>query len=298
MAEELANQSQSAEQGIQNQAAQAAEQQDNTGAGAEQSASPQAQGQQQEPETFEVKHNKETVKLTREQLLQAASKGLDYERVRPAYDFVKERAGGEDVQGYIQKMKNQPVALTKEETDNLHDEANKLYKAYIADGTPESVARDLADAKVDKKAQSLLETKRAQAQEVQGRQRQQFERILRENPELMKNGQPNIPQEVLDGMAEYQRSGLADNPYAAYKLYSSDNSVSKLSKEIESLKATISAKDGNAANSAATTGSATSSGPAAESENYTKAQYEALPETMRDKLIASGKIFQIMKKWK
>ncbi|HEX2938357.1 MAG TPA: hypothetical protein VHO66_05495 [Ruminiclostridium sp.] len=62
-----------------------------------------------EQKKYIVRHNKENVELTLPELIENAEKGLDYDRIRPSHDFIKELAakGGEsDVSHFIAKMKN------------------------------------------------------------------------------------------------------------------------------------------------------------------------------------------------
>lgn len=57
--------------------------------------------------TYPVKHNKQTVELTLQELLDCAEKGLDYDRIRPSHDFLKKLAqkdGETDVSRYIGKI--------------------------------------------------------------------------------------------------------------------------------------------------------------------------------------------------
>ena len=57
--------------------------------------------------TFTVRHNKEERELTLDELLAAAEKGLDYDRIRPSHDFVKQlaaEAGESDVSRYIESV--------------------------------------------------------------------------------------------------------------------------------------------------------------------------------------------------
>ncbi|MDR3644669.1 MAG: hypothetical protein P4M02_06310, partial [Clostridia bacterium] len=54
--------------------------------------------------TYRVKHNKQARALTLEELLTAAEKGLDYDRIRPSYDYVKQlaaRSGENDIARYL-----------------------------------------------------------------------------------------------------------------------------------------------------------------------------------------------------
>lgn len=295
--EDTANQSQTTPAAQEPQTQPAAESQAQQ---TQQPAAPAAEGvavPQAEPETFEVKHNKETVKLTREELMQAASKGLDYDRIRGAYDFVKEKAGGGDVQDYIEKARQEPVTLTKEETDRLHQEANALYQKYVGEGATDSMARDFANSQIGEKSRQMLESRKQQAQTAEQQQRSLFDRIIRENPEYAPNGRINVPQEVLDGMAELQRAGLASNPYAAHVLYKALHQTDALKQEVESLKAGKATAAGNAVAAAASTGSVASGPAAAPKDFYTSEEWDNLDAKTKHELVKSGKAFEMMSKW-
>lgn len=296
-----ANQSQitSAAQGPQTQtpAAQEPQSQQPAAPAAEGAAAPEA-GQQQEPAVYEVKHNKEAVKLTRDELLQAASKGLDYDRIRGAYDFVKEKAGGADVQEYIAKARQEPATLTKEETDQLHQEADALYQKYVGEGATDAMARDFANSQIEQKSRQLIDSRQQQAQTARHQQASLFDRIVRENPDYMQNGQVSIPQDVLDGMADLQRAGLASNPYAAHMLYKAIHQTDALKQEVESLKAGKAAAAGNAANAQSTTGSVASGPAAAPKDFYTSDEWDNLDAATKHALVKSGTAFKMMARWK
>jgi hypothetical protein len=100
---------------------------------------------------FTVRHNKADVRLTLDELIKNAEKGLDYDRIRPSHEYVKALAakGGEsDISRFIAKMKNgqggdthaagnpQPqrnIALS----DNEKEVIAKEYPDYVKNGAVE-----------------------------------------------------------------------------------------------------------------------------------------------------------------
>lgn len=69
---------------------------------------PQVSGGENEKK-YIVRHNKENVELSLQELIENAEKGLDYDRIRPSHDFVKELAameGESDIPRFIAKMKH------------------------------------------------------------------------------------------------------------------------------------------------------------------------------------------------
>lgn len=109
---------------------------------------------------YAVRHNKQTVELSIEELLDAAEKGLDYDRIRPSHDYVKQLAtqsGETDVARYLNKAKDSKV----DSTNNVVLPAN------------------------DRKAQSL------------DSQFKDMQLLLAEYPEVLKDGNFILPDEVV-----------------------------------------------------------------------------------------------------
>lgn len=104
-----------------------------------------------------VRHNKSNVQLSLDELIRNAEKGLDYDRIRPSHDFVKElaeKSGESDVSSFITKMKNGKDGNTP--ADNALQQR-----------------RDIADSGDEK------------------------EMIEKEYPEYIKDGQLNLPEDAL-----------------------------------------------------------------------------------------------------
>jgi hypothetical protein len=104
-----------------------------------------------------VKHNKSNVELTLDELIKNAEKGLDYDRIRPSHDFVKElaaKSGENDVSRFIAKMRNEydgdtPAVDISQPKRDIMDNAHEMemiaeeYPEYIKNGKlelPEDVA--------------------------------------------------------------------------------------------------------------------------------------------------------------
>jgi hypothetical protein len=107
---------------------------------------------------YAVKHNKQTVELSIEELLNAAEKGLDYDRIRPSHDYVKQlatKSGETDVARYLSKAAGSDV-----------------------DGTGKT-----ADSSNSNAANSQFS---------------EMQQLLSEYPEVLKNGSFTLPSEVVD----------------------------------------------------------------------------------------------------
>jgi hypothetical protein len=79
---------------------------------------------------FIVKHNKNDVAMTLDELLKNAEKGLDYDRIRPSHEFVKSLAakdGETDVTRFITKKSSTQIGNTPAEMPaDKSDEKNVL----------------------------------------------------------------------------------------------------------------------------------------------------------------------------
>ena len=106
-----------------------------------------------------VRHNKQSVELSIEELLSAAEKGLDYDRIRPSHDYVKQlatKSGETDVARFINKAADSKI----DSTEN--------------DQTPVNASKS----------------------QVLDNQFEETQKLLAEYPEVLKNGILTIPDEV------------------------------------------------------------------------------------------------------
>lgn len=234
-----------------------------------------------EPEKFTVKHNKETVEMTLDELQEAASKGLDYDRVRPGYDFVKhlaEQNGTPDVNQYIGTIQQR---MTQEQH-------NQNVQAYADAGFAPEVAEKMAknDEQIATISNRLTEQDRQQ-QEAQ-KTNALWNQIREEYPDTIKGDKVNFPE----GAVKLLSSGKAKSPLEALRL----NHINELKAQLDGYKSKESAQQANTAGAAATVGSL-SGGQAQEKDFYTSEEYNNLPEQAKDKLFKSGKIFELMRKW-
>jgi hypothetical protein len=114
----------------------------------------------QEEKKYTVKHNKQTVALSMEELLDAAEKGLDYDRIRPSHDYVKQLAtqsGETDIPRFLNKA---------------------------AESKADSAAKQASAGK-----------EQPQSPDSQFRNMQQ---LLAEYPEVLKDGSLSLPDEVAE----------------------------------------------------------------------------------------------------
>lgn len=102
-------------------------------------------------ERYPVRHNKETVALTLGELREAASKGLDYDRIRPSHDFVKtlaQRSGIPDVSRYIgtvqEELARDDAGTTPDGSGSLPDGPASREQEQLAVWT--AIAEEFPDA--------------------------------------------------------------------------------------------------------------------------------------------------------
>jgi hypothetical protein len=203
----------------------------------------------QDDKKYIVKHNKQTVELSIEELLNAAEKGLDYDRIRPSHDYVKQLAtqsGETDVSRYLNKA-----------VDSKVDGANN----------GETSASDC-------KVQSL---------DSQFRDMQQ---LLAEYPEVLKDGNFTLPDEV----AAMTKNGM--NALEAFRVYD----LTRTKAQRDELNARLEAELANRSNAQATMGSL-QGGDAVEKDYYSSKEWDRLPQKAKEKYIKNGKIYEFMRKW-
>jgi len=229
-------------------------------------------------ELFEVKHNKEVKKVTKDELLSLAQKGMDYDRIRPAHEYVKQLAGGTDVKEFLEKAKSTPVIvdLSADETAVAQKVFSDAYNELLNEGNSEAVSKRLATIEANEKKQELISQKRSKTEQSHQALTKQFEQIFKENVDY----KGELPDDILGEMADIQTKGLANNPYSAHQLYLSRREQENSKKEIEALKAKVEALTGNATNTQASTGNLNSGGIATP---LTEEAFNAMPPSERIK---------------
>lgn len=255
-----------------------------------------------EPETIELKHNGEVKRVSRDELISLAQKGLDYDRIRPAHDFVKElaeKSGQHDVSAYMRMARDTMAkpTLSSEEEKALEAEREQLYTQYTDQITGEltPLAKAFADMQIQHKRESLLNQKQAKAQEEQAKTLEAWDKIARSNPDYIKDGQIAIPEDVVNGVAKIQAE-TGQDIYTSYMHYSSQQQIKQLKQEIAKLTAEKEATQANEAAKKASPGSLGGE-PANDNDYVSSEEWDTLPYSKKRKLIENGKIYDFMKRW-
>jgi len=144
-----------------------------------------------EPQRYPIKHNRETYELTIDELIANAQKGLDYDRIRPGYEFLKKLAhdsGTDDVNQYI-SLVDQRI------TEQGHQNAvQQLVDAGYDPAMAETVVTQGEQiAKINK-----VFDEREKAVQRERDDAQKWAEVRKEFPDIFKSGKPEIP----DGAAK------------------------------------------------------------------------------------------------
>lgn len=118
-------------------------------------------------ETFEIKYNGEAKKLTKDELIAAAQKGLDYDRIRPEHDFIKElaeKSGIKDVSAYIESARaaSQKAEFAPDEKTQLEKERDAKVQELVDKGQDPELALDFANRQMNDKGSAILAQKQQQ----------------------------------------------------------------------------------------------------------------------------------------
>lgn len=131
---------------------------------------------------FEITYNGEKMKLSKEEAITLAQKGKDYDRVRKAYDFIKELADdeGKSIEDFMTTT-----------SDNLKD--YKIKQLAEEKGISEEVAKELYESRVLKRKSLASEKEQTEKNEIEAKKNAEFQDFLNTYPNI----QPNeIPQDV------------------------------------------------------------------------------------------------------
>lgn len=159
---------------------------------------PKEQEQTQEPEpeaeSFTLKHLGKEVKLSREELITAGQKGLDYDRIRTAYDKVNVLAqrAGQDVDSFISGLNQQAYDI------QINQRTNELLESGEYS---ESAARKMAEMEY-KLGKSQKEEEQRQATENKNQAlRQSIGSFIMNNPVFLKEF-PNaqLPNDMIESL--------------------------------------------------------------------------------------------------
>lgn len=160
----------------------------------EQQEDVQTEAQQEQVEKFTLRSLGKDVELTREQLIAAGQKGLDYDRIRAPYDRINALAqeAGLSVDDFLNNLSIQAQQI----------QINKRVDELVRSGDySESAARKMAEMEMKLNSQ---EKQRAKMQEQQSKAEQAKKSVgefIMKNPEFMKEF-PNaqLPPEMVQAL--------------------------------------------------------------------------------------------------
>lgn len=162
---------------------------------------------------LEIVHNGETKKLTKEEATALSQKGLDYDRIRPIYDFVKELADeeGKSVDEYV-----------KSTNENLKD--FRIKQLAEEKGVSEEIARELYESRVAKNKLLASEKEKAKESEDKEKLNADIKSFQAAHPEITDFN--SIPKEVWN---EVQKGTPLQYAYDRYELeqLKKENSILK-----------------------------------------------------------------------
>lgn len=253
---------------------------------------------------FRIKHNRQVYELSLPELLSAAQKGLDYDRIRPSHEFVKRLAaqqGEPDVAKFLEKAgpdcENRPDAsVDLEQTQlppvggrtNTDLPGNPLSRAAPQTATQAPAPSGTKDAengngeRADVQVEYLPSQKGPDTLEASD----PTEALRAEYPGYFRGGEAHLPAEVqalVDG-------GLA--PLEACRL----DELRRTRGLCRELQARLDARQANRENEVASTGALTGGEPAGK-DFYSSKEWDSLAPRQKETLIRNGKIYDFMKKW-
>lgn len=174
-------------------------------------------------ESYTLKHLGKEVKVSREELIRTAQKGLDYDRVRGSYDHVERlaRQSGVSVEEFLSTL------------DQRANETmiNKRAQELLASGEyNENSARKTAELEYRLNQQEKASRERKEAESREQAFRQQIGDFVMNNPEFVKEF-PNaqIPEEMLESI----NSGMnMEGAWAKYQLAKERKANEEMKKQL------------------------------------------------------------------
>lgn len=167
---------------------------------------------EEKPDVFSITVNGEKMELTNEELIAAAQKGMDYDRVKGELERYRSELGeaakksGMTVQDFIKSALDGFNAAQKEE----------LRQSYIDKGYDEDTAELLAQKdlqlKAKEKAEEEQRAEEEQAKTEESKRKQDIERFLKANPNVNAD---EIPDEV---WADVNQGYTLTESYLRYKV--------------------------------------------------------------------------------
>lgn len=236
-----------------------------------------------EPQMFKLKHNGRTVEMTQPEVIEAAQKGMDYDRIRPGYDAIKElaeRHGQNDVGAFVQQLRDNQYQVEKQQR----------VEEYTAMGIPDDVAARKVEREMqmeERLSSAVTPPTAATEQEAPAITQDQVRKMVSAFPEVAREGKLTLPDEIFEAVAN------GKTPFEAYSLYK----IKQLSEQNRQEQQKDAAMQANAANAAASTGSVTSS-PAAEPDISSSEAWDKQTPEFKKKHIQNGDFWKWANKWK
>lgn len=179
--------------------------------------------QQPEAETFTLKYKGQENKYTREQLLELASKGLDYDGLRADRDRLRDNHPALAILDRYAKQngmtREQYMEFAQQKADEA--EAAPVIRQLMNSGVPEAAAKELALRRLqESRGQETQRRQEQEAQEKQNREQQAEAQKQADYKALIDYAKQNgvdlqqLPQEVLVNIAQ---KGM--KPLEAYLQY-------------------------------------------------------------------------------
>ena len=169
------------------------------------------EGQQPEAETFTLKYKGQESSYTREQLLELAQKGLDYDGLRADRDRLRDSHPALAIIDRYAKQNGMTREQYMEFAQQKADEAEvaPVVKQLMDSGTPEAVAKELALRRLQEQRAGQIRQKQQEEQQVQQTKAQEAEAQKRADYRALvdyanKNGidLTELPQEVIQSITQ------------------------------------------------------------------------------------------------
>ena len=174
-------------------------------------------------ESYTLKYLGKEVKMSREELLKAAERGLDADRVRGSYDRIEglARQSGVSVDEFLS-------TLDQRASETMIN--NRMQELLGSGEFSESAARKMAEMEYKLKAQERADQERKEAENREQAFRRQVGDFVLNNPEFMKEfPDAQIPQEMVDSI----NGGMSmEGAWAKYQLSKERKANEEMKKQL------------------------------------------------------------------
>lgn len=201
--------------------------------------------QKETDQSFELKHLDEVRTVNRDEVIQLAQKGMDYDRVRGKYDEAKPQ-----IEWYAKNATSVKwmEAIAQKQGITFEELVDQTRAQIMADETNQSLAVCRGIVANERKA-AELETEKARLDTPEARKQRDIQDFIREYPEQAKSPEA-LPQEV---WAAVNKGETLVNAYRAYEL-------KEVKAQLEQQKIEAARKAQEEKNRARSTGSLSTSG--------------------------------------